>query len=216
MTYQDIENDTMDRLGQSSGLTRGRVGRAINERYRWLATSEGMETTARGTVTAATSIGSRSLTFGPTPTPVQKLYAVYDATVTPPTILGEVSFEEMRQYPVSSGKARYFAVQLLGATSVQILLNATPTAIDTWTADAELNLSVLSGAMVPAFPEAFHDLLIYGAMATILESAGKYDEAKVQEKRYEQRCSDLRLFAAKSAFQDIYQGKTAPIRRWWV
>lgn len=206
----------MDRLGQSSGLTRGRVGRAINERYRWLATSEGMETTARGTVTSATTIGNRSLTFGPTPTPVQKLYVVYDASVTPPTVLDEVLMGEMRLAPVASGKARYFAVQLMGATSVQILLNATPTAIYTLTADAELNLAVLSGASVPAFPEAFHDLLIYGAMATILESAGKYDEAKIQERRYEQRCSDLRLFAGTSAFREIYQGKTAPYRRWWM
>lgn len=212
MTFQDIQNEVMDRLGKSSGVARSRVGRSINERYRWLASSIGLQTSARGVVTADTVIGNRVLTFGPTPTQVEKLYTVFDAATTPITVLGEVSFGELRDRRVSTGKARFYAVQTMGATSVTIMLNATPTAIYTLSADAQVNLSILSGAQVPVFAESYHDLLLYGAMATELELDGKYDEAKVQEMRCKERTADLRLFIAKSAYQEIYQGKNAP---WW-
>ncbi len=218
MNFTELVTEVLERLNLSSTDATARIGRVVNERYRWLASSIGMETTVRGTATANTVVGNRSLTFGPKPIGVEKLFAVYDATTTPFTVLDELSFDEMRNRQVGTDPPQRYAIQLMAATSVTILLDCTPATIYTLTADVETTLATLSGLNVPAFPESYHDALIYGAMATELEKMEKYDLAKAQEKRFEERASQLRLFIAKSAYLDFYQGKTARSgrRAWWA
>lgn len=178
-----------------------------------MATSIGLQTTARGPVTAATVVGNRALTFGPTPVAVEKIYTIYDAALPVPP-LREVSFEEMRLHRVGSGKARAYAVQTITASTVTVLFDNTPAVIFTWTADADVNLATLSGSQVPAFPLSYHNLLIYGAMVVELEKMEKYEMARIIEKKYEDRCSELRLYIAESNYKEIYQGKMAG-RVWW-
>ncbi len=202
-----------ERLNLTSGPSLARIGRSVNEKYRALASSIGLQTTARGVATATTVIGNRALTFGPTPTAVMKTYAVYDATVSPVRMLSEISFDEMRNAVLGTSQARRYAVQNMAATTVTIRLDATPTTAYVLTADVEVNLATLSGVQVPAFAESFHDLLVYGGMSIELEKMEKYEMAKAQSARCEARISDLRMFIAKSAYREIYQGKTSPVGR---
>lgn len=181
--------------------------------YKKVATSIGLQTTARGSATAATAVGNRALTFGPSPVKVQKIYAIFDAA-SPLPPLRVISFEEMRVRRAGSGKAQMYAVQLMGADSVTVLLDNTPSAIFTWTADVEVNLATLSGTQVPAFAESYHDILTYAAIAVELEKMEKYDMAKIMEKKSEDRLSELRLFIAEEAYGAQYTGKTEPGRTW--
>ena len=207
MTFADIQAQVADRLNLTSPDALQRIGLSINERYRQMASSIGLETTVRGSVTATTSIGQQTLTFGPTPVGVQKLYTVYNPAFTPVTVLDQVSFEELRQTVPGTDPPYSFAVQNVGANYVTILLDCVPASAYALNADADLNLTALTGTAVPVFPENFHNALIYGAMATELDKMEKYDMAQVQEKRYEIILSNLRYYFAASAYLDIYQGK---------
>jgi hypothetical protein len=213
VTFTELVNDVAEKVNVTSATAIARIGRSINTRYKDVATSIGLQTTARGAATAATIIGNRALTFGPTPVKVQKVYAVYDpASPVPPLRL--ISFEEMRQRKAGSGKAKAYAVQLMGADSVTILLDNTPLVVFTWYADAEVNLATLSGTQVPSFSESYHDILTYAAIAVELEKMEKYDMAKIMEKKSEDRLSQLRLFIAEEGYAEMYQGKTERGRAW--
>lgn len=211
MTFTDIQNEIADRLNLTSPQALTRIGRSINERYRWLASSMGFDTIERRVASADSVVGNRSMTFGPSPVNVQKLLAVWNPAFTPPFVLGQVNFDELRNQSISAGMfPQRYAIQLMGADSVTIFLDSTPTSIFPLSADVLSNVTTLSVDDVPAFSGDFHDVLIYGGMATELEKMEKYDLAEKQEGRWNERLSDLRLFQAKSSYLDIYQGRRAP------
>lgn len=207
MIFADIVDEVCDRLNLSADADKTRVGRTVNEFYRALASSVGFSTIQRTTATATTTIANRSLVFGPTPTGVQKILSVFNAAVTPPTVLVERSFDELRNSVGATDPAGRYAIQLMGSSSVTILLDSTPTTQYTLSADVLTNLTSLSGSQVPAFAEDYHNALIYGAMSVELEKQEKYDLAGKQEGKYNTRVAELRYYIAKSAYNDVIQGR---------
>src|SRR5438067_386533 len=169
MTFAEIQTEIGERLNLTSATAVARIGRSINERYRWLASSIGFSTIQRTTASATTSIGNRSLAFGPTPTGVEKILSVYNTAYTPAMVLGEQTFDELRNSPIGTDPPQQYAIQLEGSSSVTIFLDCTPATAYALTADVLSNLATLSGTNVPAFTEDFHDILVYGGMATELE-----------------------------------------------
>lgn len=211
MTFTEIVNEIAERMNLSSATAVARIGRSVNERYKRLASSIGIKTIERATATATTTIGNRSLTFGPTPVAVQKVMTVFDNTVTPPRILGEGLFDELRNSTYGSdNQPQKWALQLMGSKSVTVFLSSTPTAAFVLSADVLANLSTLSGVQIPAFAEDYHDILIVGGMATEYFKMKDYEAAKTKELEYGFRLSELRLYIAVSAYLDIYQGKVGP------
>ena len=208
MTFTDIVSEVADRLDLSSTQALARIGRSVNERYREIASSIGLQTLVRTVVSATTTVGSRSLTF----TNVEKLYSVFNPAFDPVVVLEEQTFDELRNQSEGVDPPQAYAIQLMGASSVTIYLDTVPSTAYVLSADAESNMATLSGSMVPAFAEDYHNLLTYGAMATELDKMEKYDLSQKQEDRYEQRLAALRMFIAKSAYLDLYQGKTSPDR----
>lgn len=205
MTYADILTEVVDRLGVTDARGYSRIGRAINIRYRDICSTVGLETTGRATVTAATVIGTRTLSFTG-----QKIYLVYDANVTPANVLNEISMDQMRnQALIGTEPSWRYAIQDAGASTVTILLDATPTSVYTYTADVQASNSVLTATSIPAFPANFHDILIEGAMEMELRHRGDYNKADVHMDAYARRLSELRFFLAKSAYLSRYQSKTA-------
>jgi hypothetical protein len=82
-------------------------------------------------------------------------------------------------------------------------------------ADGYVNVSTLSGSDIPDFPESFHDILIWGAMADEYRKMEKLPLMQDAEANYEKRLSDLRMFIAKSSYLDIYQGRySGKVFRW--
>lgn len=202
MTFDNIVSKVATRLNLTSAATLVRIGEEVNERYREVASSIGLGPTVRGTATATTVVGTRTLTFD-----CQKIWSVYDADNDPPTMVWEETFELLRERGESSGTPQYYAIQLMGASTVTILLHPEPDAVNVLTADVERTLSDLAGEQEPAFSHDFHDILVRGAMADELYKMEKYDLSGAQEEKFEKRLSELRLFIAKSAYLEIYQGK---------
>lgn len=210
MTFTDIVNEVTDRLNLTSAQAIARVGRSINERYKEIASAVGIDTIERTTASATTTPGNRSLTFGPTPVPVEKILSVFNPISSPPTPISEISFDEMRNNIVENDPPQQYAIQLMGSNSVTIMLSSAVATAFVLDADVLSNLSTLSGVMIPAFAEDFHNILTYYAMAVELDKMEKYDKAEKQYNKSEQRLSELRLYIASSAYKDIVQGKTSP------
>lgn len=201
-------------LTSTSALTR--IGREVNERYRWLASSVGFSTIQLVPgVTANTVVGNRSLTFGATGTKVEKILSVYNAAYSPPQVLGQVSFDQMRNQMLGTDPPQQYAIQTMGDHSVTIYLGTIPATIYALTADVLSNLTDLSGVQVPAFAEDFHDILVYGPLGSEYMRMEKPELARTfdneDERRpglFQVRAAQLRYYIAKSAYLDIYQART--------
>lgn len=206
MTFTDIQNEVLEDLNLTSAVATARVGRSINRYYKRACSGIGLESSTHSLVpiTATTTISNQSLVF----TGTNKLLSVFNPAFTPPMVLEELTFDEIRNQPLGTDPPQSYAIQLMGATTVTIWLSSIPATMYSLSADAELVIGTLSGVQVPAFDENFHDLLIYGAMAVELDKMEKYDLAEKQENLFESRLSALRMKIAISAYMDIYQGKT--------
>jgi hypothetical protein len=209
MTFTTLVSKVADRMNLTSASALSRIGDSINEAYKQVASSCGISTIELVPgVPATTTIGNRSLQFGPTPTPVEKILAVYNTTFNPYFILGEISFTEMEMRVPGVDPAQEYAIQITDSNAVTIYLDSVPASAYVLTADVMANLSTLSGNMVPKLPEDFQNCLLYYATAIELDKMEKYDMSARKLTQFENRVADLRYFLATSAWKDIYQGKT--------
>lgn len=190
MTFQDIQNDVADRLNLTSSQALARIGREINQRYKWVASAIGLHSTARVIALANTVVGDRHVIFPA----VAKIYSVFNPSPTPPVRLNELHFDLLRNKSQGSDPPIEYAVQTMGATTVTIFLGCTPATVYPLQADAEATLPTLTGDAVPSFSEDYHDLLVSGVMANELEKMEKQELAKLQEGRFDRRLDELRLF----------------------
>lgn len=214
MTFTTIQSRVADRLNLTSAQALARIGNSINEKYREVASSIGMATVERSTATATTvGNGTRLLAFttAATGTGVQKILSVYDAAFTPPIILDELSFDQIRNDAVETDPPLEYAIATTTSASVTVMLSSACTTVFTLTADVLANMTDLSGSATPNFPEDFHDMLIYGVMAIELEKMEKYDMVAKQDEHFQSRLADLRYYIAKSAYLDIVPGRNQDI-----
>ena len=210
MTFDEIVLKVADRLNLTSADAITRIGEAVNDRYREVATNLGLETTSKSVAIGFTIADDPYMIFGDSDDGVQKIISIYDDLVTPPRLLDEVTVEDLRILgkPVSGWPPQKYAVVRADGFSVTVLLDVIPEDSDLeLTADTLENTIVLSGADVPMFAEDYHDILVHGGMATELYKMEKPSLAERREQQFEKRLSDLRFFLAKSAWKDIYQGK---------
>ena len=211
MTFDEIVQKVADRLNLTSADAITRIGEAVNDRYREVATTLGLATTARSVAVGFTLVDEPYMTFGDVDDGVQKIISVYDDSTTPPRMLDEYTFEDLRDLgkPVAGWPPKRYAIARSDAFSVTILMDVIPDEDDLeLTADTLENTIVLSGSDLPLFPEDYHDLLVHGAMAVELYKMEKPQLAERREQQYEKRISDLRMFIAKSAWLDQYATKT--------
>lgn len=210
MTFTELVQSVAKRTNLTSETALDRIGEEINERYKWMATSIGFNTVARRVAKASTTQDSRYLTFGPGPQilGVQKVLSVFNAGYNPPLVLGEITFDQMRNQVPGTDPAQQYAFAEMGAKSVTIWLDANPGSVYELSADVLASVATLQGDDEPAFSENFHDILFYGAMAAEYDRMEKPTQASKKEKQFEDRLAELRLFIAKSAYLNIYQNRT--------
>lgn len=215
MIFEELIQETMERLNLSSDEARSRIGREINSRYRRATSSIGMETSRRTTVTKTATIGNRTMTFSG----IEKIIAVIDKSGGSghDVVLSQVTFDEMHNLPLKKQPPRHYAVTNTHAQTVDIYMDCTPTTAFTLYADGHISLTTLAGGTAPDFPESFHDILIFGAMADEYRKMEKLQFARDCEADYERRLSDLRMWIAKSAYTTLYAGKNKDTTRsnWW-
>lgn len=214
MTFTDILNEVLDRMDESSTTAQNRIGRAINERHRWIASHCGLDMiqTQKG-IQVSSVIGNRTMTWSPaTTTPsvgVEKILAIYNPATTPPFVLDEVLLDDLNNQLINSDPPQQWALLNIGSNFVTVQLDVIPASIYPLQADVLVNLTTLSGLMTPVFPEDFHNAIVYGVMATEYEHKDMFDKADAMEAKFNARVERLVQWVAESAYLDIFQGKTS-------
>lgn len=203
MTFDQIVSAVQNRLNLTSSESATRIGTEVNDRYKRVTSSCGLNTTRRTTVQADMTIGVDTLTF----TPCVKIINVVDRTGTPYRVLKEVSVEEIRQaQPQSNTTPTKYAILSTTSTTVTILTDAVPESALTLYADCYGRASTLATTDEPVFDEDFHDILMHGALADEYRKMEKTKLALESEALYERRLGELRYFLAKSVYRDVMQG----------
>jgi hypothetical protein len=221
MDFLELVSITMQRLNLTSDDAKNRVGDDINRRYKRLTASIGM-------------ITSRRVTQDITPDPLSSdlpdvtitgMEKVLKITISTPDgrvrLLEQSDWDEINNEPFRRQIPRQWAVKKMGPGEVIITLQGYPDSPDTTTLHVEGYdiADVLSGSLEPYLPTDFHDILIEGAMSDELRKMEKPELAQMAEQKYEQGLSDLRMFIAKNAYQDIIQGKDKGViwhRSWFA
>jgi hypothetical protein len=208
VTFTEIQDRIAERLNIPSSATQSlaRIGRLINDVYREVTTSVGIELSRRSVaVTGTTSLGIATVTF----TGVEKLERVYDDTSGTTKILTHVTFDQMCQInPAASDTVRRWVEESWDGNSVTIRIDALPQTVFNLKADGYRVVTSLNGSDVPEFPPSFHDILIEGVLAEEYLKMEKMGLADRAQSKFEKRLSDLRLWNAKNIGQINRQGET--------
>ena len=212
MTFNEIVDRIAERLNiPATALdSRARIGRLVNDVYREVTTSIGIDLSRRVAALAApTSLGIPTITF----TGVEKLERVYDDTSGSIRMLPEVTYDQLRDInPAASDTIRKWAVESWTSTTVTIRIDALPQTVFNLKADGYIVVSTLTGSDEPAFPESFHDALVDGVL---VEEYLKKQQIQLSDRaagKYEKRISDLRMWRAKSIGAQIRQNEAGSSR----
>lgn len=211
MTYGEIVKDVMDRLGLSSNDSAERITRTLQLRYKRVTSSIGLVTSRRTRVSEAATIGNRDMTFDG----IEKIDAVIRVVGNKTYTLTELTNDEMLVAPVRDEPPQNFCVRTQTPTTVTVRLDCVPSTGFTLYAEGLASISRLAPDAEPAFAESFHDILIYGVMADEYRRKEMFDFMQDAEQNYESRLSDLKMFIAKSAYMENYQGKYRRSDGWW-
>lgn len=205
MTFTDLQTEILDRLDLTSSADSTRIGRAINRVYRTVTTSIGLQLSRRTGLQQAVTIGSQLVTF----TNTEKIISLQYREVSPFRTLDEITQEEMAELtaPLSDNVRRY-ALRSHTSDTVTITIDCVPQTAFVLYADVHTAIADLSGSNEPAFPESYHDILMYGVLVDEYDKVEKPGLSAKAEKKYEERLSQLRLWIATRNSLDIYQGKT--------
>jgi hypothetical protein len=212
VTFDEIVDKVKKKLNLTSTDATDRIGERVNELYRTVTSSIGLETSRR----VETSVSYDSDVDTDLPyievTGMEKILTVRLETAgNIPKTLEERNYDDIKglqTVPPHNQDPQAWAVFREDYNSVTIIIDAFPDG-DPFTLEFEgiENATTLATTDVPAFPESFHDLLVEGARAEELLKMEKAGLAEIAEKRYQQRVSDLRYFLAKSQWLDQVQGK---------
>ena len=213
-----MQDDVLDRLNLTSAAARTRVKKFLNIKYRELQTSLGLGAVRRGLIEVSSVSGTAEYSTIDTGTASLKIIRPTVVIWNPTTVvLGARTLVQLRLMDPDlsqSGTPMYFAVVAFAATSCTIRLWPTP---DETTANAIIIDGLINGTAlsadsdVPAFPEDFHDYLVYAACADELDKMEKVARAGRQLQLAETRLKALRYFMATKAFLHRHQGETY----WW-
>jgi hypothetical protein len=211
MTVNELVSHIADELNITSDESLARVTRELNKRYKQVTSAIGLIPSRREEVSKAATIGNRFIVFSG----IEKVDTVYRKNNTTNILLQEITHEEMLEITPRDEPPQKYSIFSVTATTVTVWLDCTPTTTFTLYASGLADVSTLTGLSVPAFPESFHDILIYGVCADEYRRKEKADLAKESEQNFERRLSDLKMFLAKSAWLDIHRGKYTPSDGWW-
>jgi hypothetical protein len=211
MTMNEIVAYVADELSLTSAEAKARINRELNVRYKQITSSIGMAATRREVISQAATIGSRYITF----TGAERLDTVFRKVGTQNIILNQLTDDEMKDITPGDEPPTAYSVFSLAPQAVTLELDCTPSTAFLLYATVVADVTSISGTQSPAFPESFHDVLIYGVLADEYRRAEKAQYAKDAEQSYLNRLSDLRMFIAKSAYLDIYRGKHQKSEGWW-
>jgi hypothetical protein len=218
MTFAKIVTRIMEKLNYRTDEAQARIEDTVNDYYKELTSSLGLDTSRR--TTTDFSIISTSPSYTTLPEiqfeEFEKIISILyipSGTNPQPQVLEQITYDSMLQLPTEGRVPQRWAVKSANANSVTVLLDGYPAATTFTLRVTGTGLaSTLDGIDEPSFAESFHNALYWATLMDEYIRLEKGQLATLASSRYEKRLSDLRLFIAKSAFMDIQQGKDNPLR----
>lgn len=220
MTFDEIVVEAADRLNLTSDAALERLGRYVNSRYRRVTSAIGLQTSRRVDVELdldGSVVGSPPAAVLPElriPEIEKVLKVTMDLGATGVRTLDELTYDDITDRPTRSALPRAWAPKKMLANSVIITLDAFPDAEFSVRVYGYAQADVLADDAEPAFSESHHDVLVEGAIADELRKMEKPALAAIAEQIYNERLSDLKMFIAKSAYLEQFQGKNKPNYPW--
>jgi hypothetical protein len=157
-TFKQIQDDVLERIGNSAVEARVRVKRFVNEWHRRLCTEAGIGMVRDAETTLTLVAGTDEYTLAAA---IRRIRGIQDETRG--TALDERSLEWMRQVDPDdsmSGDPQYYAMR----SDRKIKLKPVPSGTQNLTIDYETRVVDLDDdADEPLIPEDFHYLLVLGA-----------------------------------------------------
>lgn len=198
MTFLQIQDRVMGRLNLSSTVARTRIKGFINERVRAAQTSTNLGRVRRGSETLNTVAAQATL---------ETITIIKPVTISLPAynwVLRERTEDQLRNYDPAgqwTGVPEMYAVQKITADSVVLEFKPIPDAIYVIRIDGMLAGSELTAdGDIPAIPEDFHDMFVYGAACDELMHLEKFDQASAMEGKWVERLKACRYFVSKSIY----------------
>lgn len=206
MTKAEIVTEIMNRLNLTSSTATARIGTLFNRYYLRVTTAIGMAQITRREfdVEGLTTIASAEVEFA-LMEKITRVFFINDNGEK--TFLEEVSIDELRDEDIPSGDmpSRY-AGKSVGSESVTIYLDQIAETEYSLFADGYIKGSLLDDDEEPVFPESFHDVMVEGPLVDEYKKLKDGENAKASKLEYEQRLSDLKHWAGKSAYLRWRQG----------
>lgn len=216
MTHEEIVTEIADELNIVASESIIRLGRLANQSYKRILVSVGMQPSVRAyAVSDATVVGDPTLTFDS----MWKVTRIYYLNADGERIFPrEVTWDELRFETTTpdSDDISKWALQTQDADSVTVLLDVSPETIFTVYADGYEAVSDLTDDIEPAFPSAFHPVIIDDVLRREYRKKEKAGERQDAKESYERLMGELRLWYAKSLMLDVRQGKLAQRRPWQI
>jgi hypothetical protein len=213
MTFTELVNEVMARTRQTSTEAQTRIGREVNDRYRRVQTTVGLQTSRMTVLDAVTVPGEEHVTFSAS--------KVIDVWIAAPAgqrrMLQQITFNDWRSRQVSvnpnNGQPTFYAIGEWDGEGVRVYFSPVPDQAYTVRADAIGLPTALIDAGVPAFTPDFHDVIMYGALADEWTQLKQEELARGATGLYEQRLSELRYYIAKENSLAIVQGGRGGLNR---
>lgn len=204
MTFAEIQTAVGDYCMLTSGPALARVGAAINRHYRRITASIGLDPTRYVSRAMTTTNGVGTVTFSS----IEKIDRVVDVTTASAIVLlQEVSVHELRSTQPGTSAPQRWAFLNSDADSVTILLDTLPQTAYSLRADGWTTLADLTASDEPAFPESYHDILVWAVISEELLKKEKDKLALTYQIKADTLLKELRFFLADSHTRDTVQGK---------
>lgn len=198
MTFLELQNRAMDRLNLSTDDARTRIKNFINERVRSLQTSCHLGNVRRGIVTVLTVADEATLELDGIVLPRTLTIPAQNRVLTSKTI---DSFRILDPGQTTRGVPAAYAISLMAPDNTVVELMPVP--------DGEYGIKVdgiMTGveltddADVPAFPEDFHDTIIFGVCADENTHWDKLDRFTYYENKFKERRNEARHFISRQIY----------------
>jgi len=206
MTFTELVTEVLARTRQTSPEAQTRIGREVNDRYRRVQTTVGLQTSRQAVVDAVTVPAQEHVTFAAS--------KVIDVWLAEPSglrrMLQQITFNDWRSRQVSvnpnNGQPTFYAIGEWDAEGVRVYFSPVPDQVYTVRADVIGLPTLLAGTDLPAFAPDFHDVIMYGALADEWQQLKQEELARGAVAQYEGRLAELRYYIAKENSLAIVQG----------
>lgn len=222
MTFTEIVTQVSNDLNLRGPETLDRIGQKVNARYREVLRRLGMNVYSRTEVQVDLQAGSQDQIYDLDDPVLGRLVALYwapDATddnPTPrPTMLDELTFEEMKEVVPTTDRPRKWCKTRVGNNWTEFKIDSTIPDGASVVIEGEEVPTVLESDAEPQFESIYHDILVYGAKADEfikMKTADARANAKTFDDLFNKTMGELALRQTLMAGGVIKQGKHANYR----